>query len=59
MHPCRFELCYRDIIDNYYDGVAATYIGIPLFLIIWMGYRLTRGSRVVKYSEMEFPVFKQ
>lgn len=39
-----------DRIDWY--GVAATYIGIPLFLLIWLGFRLTRKSRLVKYSEM-------
>lgn len=33
----------------------ATYIGIPLFLIIWFGYKLTRGTRFVRYSEMQFP----
>lgn len=46
-----------DRIDWY--GVAATYIGIPLFLLIWLGFRLTRKSRLVKYSEMEFPAFNQ
>ncbi|WP_168385566.1 amino acid permease [Erwinia amylovora] len=46
-----------DRIDWY--GVAATYIGIPLFLLIWLGFRLTRKSRLVKYSEMEFPTFNQ
>ena len=43
----------QDKIDWY--GVTATYIGIPLFLLIWFGYKLSRGTRVVKYSEMEFP----
>jgi len=35
--------------------VAATYIGIPLFLIIWFGYKLSRGTKFVSYREMEFP----
>jgi len=52
-----YQAFLADRIDWY--GVAATYIGIPLFLVIWLGYKLTRGTRFVKYSEMEFPSFKQ
>ena len=33
----------------------ATYVGIPLFLLIWLGYRLVRGSRFVSYRDMRFP----
>lgn len=38
-----------------WTGVVATYIGIPLFLVIWFGYKLVKGSRFVRYSEMDFP----
>ncbi|CAM3562792.1 amino acid permease [Rahnella bruchi] len=48
-----YQAFMKDTIDWY--GVAATYIGLPLFLIIWFGYKLTKGTKVVKYSEMEFP----
>ncbi len=48
-----YEAFLADTID--WGGVAATYIGIPLFLIIWFGYKLTKGSKFVSYSEMEFP----
>lgn len=48
-----YQAFLADKID--WSSVAATYIGIPLFLIIWFGYKLTRGSRFVKYHEMEFP----
>jgi len=48
-----YQAFLKDSIDWY--GVAATYIGLPLFLIIWFGYKLTKGTKVVKYSEMEFP----
>ncbi|WP_437609745.1 amino acid permease [Erwinia sp. V71] len=51
-----YQAFLADKIDWY--GVAATYIGIPLFLIIWFGYKLARGSRFVKYHEMEFPQSK-
>ncbi|HAK35456.1 MAG TPA: lysine transporter, partial [Pantoea sp.] len=44
-------------VDCY--GVPATYMVLPLFLLIWMGYKLTRGTRFVKYSEMEFPTHKE
>ncbi len=48
-----YQAFLQDTIDWY--SVAATYIGLPLFLLIWLGYRLVRGGRIVKYSEMEFP----
>ncbi len=48
-----YQAFLKDTIDWY--GVAATYIGLPLFLIIWFGYKFTRKTKVVKYSEMEFP----
>ncbi|CAJ0992013.1 amino acid permease [Pantoea sp. Nvir] len=51
---------YKAFLANHIDwyGVTATYIGIPLFLIIWMGYRLICGTRFVKYREMQFPIYK-
>ncbi len=36
-------------------SVAATYIGIPIFLAIWLGYRWTRKTRFVRYEDMRFP----
>ena len=48
-----YQAFLADRIDWY--GAAATYIGIPLFLIIWFGYKLAKGTRFVKYSEMRFP----
>ena len=36
-------------------SVAATYIGIPIFLLIWLGYRVARKTRFVSYAEMQFP----
>ncbi|AZY50800.1 amino acid permease [Bordetella avium] len=47
-----YEAFLQDRID--WAGAAATYIGIPLFLLIWGGYRLLRGSRFVAYDEMDF-----
>jgi lysine-specific permease len=48
-----YEAFLSDTID--WGGVMATYIGIPLFLSIWFGYKLVKGTRFVRYSEMEFP----
>jgi lysine-specific permease len=36
-------------------GMIATYIGIPLFLLLWWGYRLRCKTRIVPYAEMRFP----
>lgn len=36
-----YEAFLKDTID--WGGVAATYIGIPLFLLIWFGYKLIKA----------------
>lgn len=51
-----YQAFLADKIDWY--GVAATYIGIPLFLLIWLGYRVVRGGHIIRYQEMHFPRFK-
>ena len=38
-----------------WNGVIATYMGIPLFFLLWLGYKLKNKSRFVRYSEMQFP----
>lgn len=45
-----YEAFKADRID--WVGVAATYVGLPLFLLIWWGYRLAKGTRIVPYGEM-------
>jgi len=35
-----------------WGGVVSTYIGLPLFFLIWGGYRLIRRSRMVSLQEM-------
>lgn len=47
-----YEAFLKDIID--WGGVAVTYIGISLFLIIWFGDKLIKGIYFVRYSEMKF-----
>ncbi|MBF5007359.1 amino acid permease [Diaphorobacter caeni] len=46
-----YENFMADKID--WVGVVATYIGLPLFLIIWFGYKWVKGSRIVSYQEMD------
>ncbi|MBA0157820.1 amino acid permease [Pectobacterium versatile] len=51
-----YQAFLEDKIDWY--GVTATYIGIPLFLLIWFGYKLYRGTHFIKYQEMTYPDHK-
>jgi lysine-specific permease len=37
-----------------WNSVAATYIGIPLFLLFWFGYKLMRGGRLVPLHAIDF-----
>ncbi|GAA0336844.1 amino acid permease [Morganella psychrotolerans] len=48
-----YEAFLQDQID--WVGVVATYIGLPLFLAIWFGYKITKRTRFVRYGEMDFP----
>jgi lysine-specific permease len=48
-----YQAFLQDTID--WNGVVATYIGLPLFLLIWFAYRIVKGSRIVRYDEMVFP----
>ncbi|NIE68027.1 amino acid permease [Burkholderia sp. Ax-1719] len=34
-------------------SVVATYIGIPLFALMWLGYRIVKRTRFIRYDEME------
>ncbi|MEG0150858.1 MAG: gamma-aminobutyrate permease, partial [Comamonas sp.] len=46
---------YENFLSDKIDwvGAIATYIGLPLFLIIWWGYKLVKGTRIVKYKDMD------
>jgi lysine-specific permease len=35
-------------------GVIATYIGIPIFLILWIGYKFIKKTKVVPLMECDF-----
>lgn len=59
-----FALCMLIMLGQNYQAflahkidwlaVLGTYIGIPLFLVIWFGYKWTKGSRFVRYEDMKF-----
>ncbi|MNZ53028.1 Lysine-specific permease [compost metagenome] len=40
-----------DPIDWY--GLVATYISIPLFIILWLGYKWTKGTKVIPLQECD------
>ena len=46
-----YQAFMADTID--WSSVAATYIGIPLFFVIWFGYRLKNGTRLLAYDEID------
>ncbi|WP_413741288.1 amino acid permease [Sodalis sp. RH15] len=48
-----YQAFLQDRIDWY--GVTATYIGIPLFLVIWLGYKWRHGTHLIRYQDMTFP----
>ncbi|MGL4605197.1 MAG: amino acid permease, partial [Iodobacter sp.] len=58
-----FALCMVIMLGQNYQAfmagkidwasVAATYIGIPLFFVIWLGYRYKNKSKFVSYATMD------
>jgi lysine-specific permease len=59
-----FVLCATVIIGQDYSGftggsinwagVIATYIGIPLFIMLWLGYKLVKKTKMVPLQECDF-----
>ncbi len=52
---------YQAFLEDRIDwvGVTATYIGIPLFLAIWFGYKIARKTTFIRYKDMNFPSYKE
>ncbi|MGL4545616.1 MAG: amino acid permease [Plesiomonas sp.] len=48
---------YQAFTSTHVDmqSLVATYIGIPLFILLWLGYRIKFKSRLVRYEDMKFP----
>ncbi|MGL4205720.1 MAG: amino acid permease [Aeromonadaceae bacterium] len=38
-----------------WSGMLAAYLGIPLFALLWLGYKLKHKTRMVAYHQMTFP----
>lgn len=61
-----FSLCmvvilgqnYKAFLENQVDwyGIVVTYIGVPLFVILWLGYKFIHKTRLVKLHECDFEV---
>ena len=49
---------YQAVLDGEWLAVLSTYIGIFLFFAIWIGYKLKRESKLVKYDEMDVQPMK-
>lgn len=47
-----YEAFLAQTID--WKGIVSTYITIPIFLFIWLTYRLKFKTRLVKYDDMKF-----
>lgn len=52
-----YEAFLQDTID--WNGAIATYIGIPLFLIIMFSYKLINKTKWIKYQDMDFSRIKE
>lgn len=44
---------YQAVLDGEWLAVLSTYIGIFLFLAIWLGYKWKYKTKMVKYDEMD------
>ncbi|MEZ7862441.1 MAG: amino acid permease [Aeromonadaceae bacterium] len=38
-----------------WNGVIAAYLGIPLFALLWLGYKLKHKTKLVRFEQMTFP----
>jgi lysine-specific permease len=47
-----YQAFLEDRID--WGGVVSTYLGIPLFLLFWLGYWLVKRKTWVSYADMRF-----
>lgn len=46
-------------IANRWPEIIATYVGVPVFLALWIGYRLVRKTRLIAYEDMPFALRKK
>ncbi|WP_010112588.1 amino acid permease [Acinetobacter sp. P8-3-8] len=48
---------YQAVLDGNWMSVISTYISIPLFLAIWLGYKWKHRSKLISYKEMDVQPF--
>lgn len=58
-----FTLCVIVILGQNYgaftgasidwNGVLVSYIGLPLFLVLWLGYKFTKKTKVIPLDKCE------
>ncbi|CAH2714238.1 Lysine-specific permease [Neobacillus rhizosphaerae] len=46
---------YSAFIGNHIDwnGVLVSYIGLPLFLILWLGYKFTKKTKIIRLEDCD------
>ena len=44
---------YEAFVQGTYMEVLPSYIGLPLFLIVWLGFHLVKRDRVVALDDMD------
>ena len=44
---------YQAVLDGDWLGVLSTYIGILLFLVIWLGYKWKYNTKLISYKDMD------
>ncbi len=64
---CVMTLCLVIIAGQNYKGLMASqidwriilvsYIGVPIFLILWLGYKLIHKTKLVPWQECNFEEF--
>ncbi|WP_293765312.1 amino acid permease [uncultured Aquitalea sp.] len=42
-----------------WNGVVATYLGIPLFVVLWLSYKMKHGTRMVKLEDIDYREYHQ
>lgn len=52
-----FQAFLSDQVD--WGSVVAAYLGIPLFLCLWLGYKLIRKTKLVRLEDVEFDFHKE
>ena len=48
---------YQAALDGDWLGVLSTYISLPLFLIIWLGYKWKHRTKLIPYQDMDVQPF--